>query len=312
MFTVAQGAVLNLSGVSPNNTLEGTFTGAGQGTVLFDSGFLSTGPQGATFNFPAGLFQWTGGTIDNTGGLTNQGTITLAGSNDLTFGPGALDNTGTIIQTGGEFSLDPNTTLLNEAGGLYNLETGANLNDNMANGGGVNPVLANAGTFEESAGGSTTMTWDLDNTGTFEVDSGTLTQNGNLLEAVSLALTGGTWVVSGGAALTLQQPGNLSINQADVTLSGAGSSFTNLSALSSNSGTLTLTSGATLSAARASRTRVAHDRAGQHALRHRQIQPNRRRHPRRATWRRSRRRTVRPTGRHRLGDARRHAPGQNR
>ena len=160
-----------------------------------------------------------------------------------------FDNTGTIIQTGGEFSLDANTTLLNEAGGVYNLETGANLNENTANGGGDNPVLANAGTFKKSSGsGSTTMAWDLDNTGTFEVDAGTLTRNGNLIEAASGALTGGTWVVSGGASLTLQQPGALTTNQADVNLSGAGSAFTNLSALTSSAGTLTLTSGATLSA----------------------------------------------------------------
>ena len=209
-FTVASGAVLDLSGPSAGNTLEGTFTGSGAGTVLLESGFLSTGPQGATFDFPAGLFEWTGGTIENNGGLSNQGTITVSGSQNLTFGPGLLDNAGTIIQSSGQFLLDPNTTLLNEAGGLYNLLAGASLGENTSNGGGANPVLANEGTFKKSSGsGSTTFEWDLDNTGTFEVDAGTLNQTGNVIQAAAGALTGGTWVVSGGAALTLQQPGKL-------------------------------------------------------------------------------------------------------
>ena len=180
--------------------------------------------------------------------MINQGTINLSGSGNEAFGPGLFDNAGTIIESGGQFSLDPDTTLLNEAGGVYNLEVDATLGVS-ASGGGANPVLVNAGTFKKSAGNSsTTMAWDLDNTGTFQVDAGTLTQSGNVVEAANGALTGGTWVVSGGASLSLSQPGKFTTNQADVTLSGAGSTFTNFSSLNSNAGTLAITSGASLSA----------------------------------------------------------------
>ena len=220
-FSVAQGSVLDLSSPDLSNTLEGTFTGSGAGTVLLGSGFLSTGAAGATFAFPGSLFHWTGGTIVNNGGLINQGTINLSGSGNEAFGPGLLDNAGTIIEIGGQISLDPDTTLLNEAGGVYNLEVDATLGVS-ASGGGANPVLVNAGSFKKSGGKSkTTMAWDLDNTGTFEVDAGTLTQSGNVVEAASGALTAGTWVVSGGASLTLSQPGNFTANQANVTLTGA-------------------------------------------------------------------------------------------
>ncbi len=247
-FSVAEGSVLDLSSPNLSNTLEGTFTGSGAGTILFASGFLSTGASGATFDFPGSLFQWEGGTIVNNGGLINQGTINLSRSGNEAFGPGLLDNAGTIIESGGELSLDPDTTLLNEAGGVYNLEIDATLGTN-ASGAGANPVLVNAGSFKKSGGNSSTsMAWDLDNTGTFEVDAGTLTQSGNVVEAAGGALTGGDWVVSGGASLTLSQPGNLTSNQADVSLSGAGSAFTNLASLNSNAGTLAITSGANLGA----------------------------------------------------------------
>ena len=100
----------------------------------------------------AGASTWSGGTIENDGGLTNQGTITLAGSQNLTFGPGLFDNAGTIIQSSGQFSLDPDTTLLNEAGGVYDLEVDATLGASRR-GGGAKPVLVNAGTFKKACRG---------------------------------------------------------------------------------------------------------------------------------------------------------------
>ncbi len=313
-FTVAHGAVLNLSGPSAANTLEGTFTGSGSGTVLLASGFLSTGAEGATFNFPAGLFQWTGGTIANNGGLSNQGTITLSGSGDESFGPGVLDNTGTIVESGGQLSLEVNTTILNESGASYDLLTDATLGTNESGGGGGDPVLVNEGTFDKSAGGgSTTMSWDLQNLGTFEVGAGSLTQTGNLSEALNQALTGGTWVVSGGASLTLTQAGSLLGNQADVTLSGSGSTLTNFSTLRPTAGTLQLLSGADLSTS-ANLTNNGTLAIGPASTLNvtGNFTPDFLGHARRATGVASLKPPVRQAGCHRLGDACGHAPGRHR
>lgn len=79
-FTVATGATLDLTEGSPS-TFTGNFTGtAAGGAVFLNSGSISIGSAGATFNFPAGLFQWSGGSIVvSTGTLTNAATgfITL-------------------------------------------------------------------------------------------------------------------------------------------------------------------------------------------------------------------------------------------
>jgi hypothetical protein len=160
-FDVSIGAVLDISGLG---TLTGTYNGTGGGVVqLTSSGTIDIGTTGATFDFAPGMFQWMGGTVFNEDTLTNQGTITLAGSQGEDFGPGLLDNTGTIVQTRGQFSLEPNTTILNETGALYNLEADATLGVSGSGQTGANPVLANDGTFQKSAGGgSTTIHWDLD------------------------------------------------------------------------------------------------------------------------------------------------------
>ncbi|HLQ43668.1 MAG TPA: hypothetical protein VK137_02980, partial [Planctomycetaceae bacterium] len=73
--------------------MEGNDTGSDGGTVSLASGTLFIGSAGATFNFPVGLFQWTGGILsvaDNGGHtLTNAGTITLAGSAAKTLAAGS-------------------------------------------------------------------------------------------------------------------------------------------------------------------------------------------------------------------------------
>ncbi len=58
----ATGATLQLAPDAGNGiTLTGTYTGSGGGTVVLTTGNLLIGSAGATFDFPQGLFQWTGG-----------------------------------------------------------------------------------------------------------------------------------------------------------------------------------------------------------------------------------------------------------
>ena len=105
-FKVAQGAVLDLTG-DATVSYEGDYTGSGAGTVSLASGLLTVGTRGATFNFPSGMFQWSGGSIDLNGQtLTNTGVMTL--SNTSAAGPvclgvytgGTLANQGTIDLAG--------------------------------------------------------------------------------------------------------------------------------------------------------------------------------------------------------------------
>ena len=94
------GVVDLTGGKSP--TFTGTYTGSGSGRVQLASGTLAIGTGGATFNFPSGLFVFSGGTL--TGTLTNASTgfITVSGG---TLG-GTLNNQGTIIQPSGTLTLN--------------------------------------------------------------------------------------------------------------------------------------------------------------------------------------------------------------
>jgi fibronectin-binding autotransporter adhesin len=79
-FVVGQGASVDLTGgTAPAYT--GTYTGSGAGQVQLNSGSLTIGGGGATFDFPKGMFQWTGGTMNNAfvvGTLTNTGSMTAS------------------------------------------------------------------------------------------------------------------------------------------------------------------------------------------------------------------------------------------
>src|SRR5262249_48138359 len=122
-ITVAAGAVLDLTppgSASSSLTYTGAYTGSGQGTVQLTNLNLNVGVTGATFNFPAGMFQWTGGEIfGGAAGLNNTGFITLAGTATKTLS-GVLNNAGTIPHTGtGNLAVG---TLNNLAGGVYDLQ----------------------------------------------------------------------------------------------------------------------------------------------------------------------------------------------
>ena len=80
---VASGAILQLApGTGNGITLTGTYTGSGGGQVQLAGGTLIIGTAGATFDFPEGMFQWTGGGIVVTpeDTLTNTGFLTLTGA----------------------------------------------------------------------------------------------------------------------------------------------------------------------------------------------------------------------------------------
>ena len=224
VFTASAGAVLDLTG--PGNTVRysGTYTGSGAGTVRVRAGVLQAGPAGANFNFPPGLFQWTGGVIaGGSTGLTNTGSMTMAGPDAKSLS-GLLNNLGTVTNSGtgdlllgqfGVFFSGPDGRFENRPGGLYDLQGEARL---------ANGVFNNAGTVRKSAGTGTAMLFNhrFNNVGgTIDVRSGTF-----LLQGTSGAPypthTGGTFNVAAGAFLDLTNLGGIQVFTGNYTGSGAG------------------------------------------------------------------------------------------
>jgi hypothetical protein len=249
-FTVSGGATLDLTGGS-SPTLTGTYTGSGAGIVSLASGTLVIGAAGATFNFPAGLFQWTGGTINASAGtLTNKastGFITLNGTG-TEFLSGTLANAGTITQTtpgSGNNILAFNSGAVLNNSGLYDVQQNSTaLQTNGGSGWSFNNLAA--GTFQKSAGTGTTNNGALpfNNVGTVIVKTGTLSlANVAQDNSGTNTLTGGTWNVLANATLTFSSGDNFLNNNGAITLDGANSTFTNISLLAANNGSFTIKDG---------------------------------------------------------------------
>ncbi|MHB1560310.1 MAG: carboxypeptidase regulatory-like domain-containing protein, partial [Isosphaeraceae bacterium] len=255
-FAVAQGAILDPTG-GQTVPYSGTFTGSGAGAVLLSSGTIAIGAGGATFDFPAGLLQWPGGSLDLDGNtLTNTGSITIDSA--ATFGifannffsggssgnlGGSLMNRGALIDSGtGSLQLFDSVTLNNAAPGNFNF-TG----DGGILLGNDSPTISNAGLFEKTAGTNTSaINVPFSNTGTVEAASGTLALASSVAQLAGTTLTGGNWDALNGAALTLPSGTTIATNQASVTLQGAGATLTGLGALAASSGSLSLLAGAGL------------------------------------------------------------------
>jgi hypothetical protein len=220
---------------------QGTFTGSGAGTVALDAGTLAVTSAGASFDLPGKLFQWTAaGTIDVSSGgtFTNAkgGTLNLnqapflvlngSGSNS-----GTLANGGTIDATGwGTLYLENGATLSNA--GTFDFL--ANGNVSQMSGG----TLLNTGTFKKTkgTGTSTVSTSTFSNTGTVSVSSGTLDIAATVTQVSGTTLTAGTWKITGStrvlSTLDITSAGSFTtIGKAKITLSGPGSTFTNLGGL---------------------------------------------------------------------------------
>jgi hypothetical protein len=250
-FTFQNGGVLDLTGGSTTATLTGTYTGSGSGTVSLASGTLNVGTGGATFNFPSGLFQWTGGNIDaRTDILTNAATgfLALNASAEL-FLLGTLNNAGTITQTAAGSRLNfADSAVLNNTG-LYDIQEDGQV---MRLFGGSTLARAfnnlSGGILQKSAGTGTTTVGDVpfNNPGTVGALSGTLSIGVVTGQITGNALTGGTWSVFDTATLTLNGGVALTTNNGNITLSGASPVFTNITNLAVNdvSGTLSLLNGA--------------------------------------------------------------------
>ena len=246
-FVVAQGAALDLTGGRGVN-YEGTYTSSGQGVVELTSGTLNIAGA-TTFDFPASMFQWTGGAIALDGNtLTNTGVMTLANTPGVVLnGSGTLANQGTIdiVGTGG-LGFANGAALDDQAGATFDFQADASTFD-----AGNSGALTNEGTLSKTGGTGTSTIGGISfaNSGTINVDSGTLALANGAAQFSGNALTGGTWNVFNGATLDVSRVGPITTNDGNVTLSGSGAAFAPIDGLAVNNGSFSLLDGCTFTTA---------------------------------------------------------------
>jgi hypothetical protein len=173
----------------PGGNLSGSGTTINLGNLAWSGGKIGDS-TGTVVN--QGNLVWTGGNVVGSGGLTNQGSFTISGNGGQTvgycvdvgwgtFAPGALTNAGTITHAAdGVLHMVKDSTLNNLAGAVYDIQGDVQITGLWvgwgwpiySSGGTIN----NAGLFRKSSGTGTAYVSDtyFNNTGTVEVDSGTL------------------------------------------------------------------------------------------------------------------------------------------
>jgi hypothetical protein len=205
----------------------GTVIFNGSGTVTPSSLVLSSGTlQGSMPVAISGPFNWSGGTLGSAGSatmVTANGRLAIGGTTKFLYA--TLVNNGTGAWSAGAiycyspalFSNTPAATLdLTADGSPFGIGSG-------------NPLFANAGALRKTSGtGSTTVYLPCANTGSVQVNSGTLI----------LTLTDGTGSFSAANGTTLSVNGTATLAPG-ATITGAGN-FTITSGLLTNHGTLTV------------------------------------------------------------------------
>ncbi len=215
---------INFSGNS--NTVVGTITGSGAGLVNLAAGQLHATAAGATLNFPAGLFNWSGsGSLSGPGVFTNTGTIQMTGGEpDLAT---ELLNLGTIQHGNAFLDLDGAAAKLRLVpGGLYE-------SVNTGNGFGFRALNGTQGVFIEAGGmfRHNTPNAAVFNIGAgvpFNVNAGTVQNTGFSGAALNLdgigTFTNASLVPSVGTTINFSGNSNTIIG----TVSGSGAGVVNL------------------------------------------------------------------------------------
>jgi hypothetical protein len=148
-----------------------------------------------TLTVVAGPTVWTGGTMDGAGNTITEGTLDIGLPGDINYAETldgrTLTNAGTATWAGGGgFSQVDGATFVNQMNATFTIDNGVTWSSDGTG------TFANAGTLTELAdGGSTTLQAAIDNTGSVQVQQGTLSLQGG-------GIVGGSYLVLAGAALT--------------------------------------------------------------------------------------------------------------
>jgi hypothetical protein len=222
-FTAAAGTTLAFSG---NHTLTPDSSVGGAGNVAFRAGavgvFGTFAPGGATTisggtvnfvrNVDLAALSFTDGTLSGNGDVTVEGplawssgvmsglgrtvargslSLNAPGFDDLLLQGRLLVNAGTATFTGGGMSVTGGAALDNLAGATFLIQGNAALHGSVAG-------FDNAGDFRAAAGsGTTTVQLAFNNSGTVEVESGTLSFNDGVSTGAMHVRSGATLLFTG-------------------------------------------------------------------------------------------------------------------
>lgn len=226
----------NLSVTSPNATLNlGTPNTLNiVGNYTQQSGMVMGGATRSATTTIGGTATLRGTTV------MHGGRFAVAGGVVCDTDPGTdVDICDTDIDAAGVGNLTGNGNVLLGAGSRFSVTTGSSFT--IAGDGGFRPdamadtteAINIAGTFRKlGAAGNTQITGiRLNNTGTIDVSSGTLTADNTL--TTNTLPAGGNWIVRNNATLDFAAQ-TLNTNRSSITLNGSNANFTQLGALTSN------------------------------------------------------------------------------
>jgi hypothetical protein len=262
---LAAGVVVNFTGGTQTVSSAGlTFTGAGL-PRLAGGTFSSAGPVSAVgFELASGtvsgngnlttsgVFTWTGGTLAIATSIAGQ--LNLSGTNDKVLDLGAvLTNAGTATwRDTGNLLMVNGSVITNQAGATFDVQNDQEIRNPSVF---YTNTFNNAGTFRKSAGpGATSFTSAgppivFNNTGTVQVQTGTVSLGAPLPQLSGTTLTGGTYIITG----TLQFPNaNIVTNAATIVLDGPAAAILSdtganaLANFATNNGTFALLNGRNL------------------------------------------------------------------
>ena len=273
--TISLTAKYTSPGPGPGAAVIGDSTITGDGTVSFDNNLFTLDPgasitstgsstliSGATIA-GTGTFIITGASTWDAGTVSADLTVASGGSLDIAGGIsytksllGTLTNNATVTQPGANLTMSDTShtgAIINN--GTWTFNDPANRTNTITS---YSPVyrgsFTNNGTLNRTGdpdNAATIGAWaDFTNNGTVTTTTGDITIGSAPSHYAGTTFSGGVWEVLGGTALDL--PGAITVNDADITLSGDGASIPDLggigaNAFVSNTGTLNVIDGADFS-----------------------------------------------------------------
>ncbi len=196
--TVSNGTA-NFSSASSISTVTATLAG---GTLTGSSSVTVTG----TLNWSGGTMSGTGATVIPSGGAFN-----ISGASDHLFDARTINNSGAVTFTAtsaGDLDVANGAVFNNLSGGVFDIQSDSVVLDFNA---GTEGAFNNVGTLRKSAGtGTSTIDIAFNNTGTVDVQTGTLSltkggtsDSGFSGAAGTLQFGGGTHVLNSGATISI-------------------------------------------------------------------------------------------------------------
>jgi filamentous hemagglutinin family protein len=198
---IISGGSITLNDPATTSTLLGALTLSGgtltsNGTLNTSAFNLSAGTLGGTGAVNLnGVFNWTGGTLGGTGLLTsnNASTISLGGG---TLNKDWINNATVDLQGTASLTVGAGNSVTNASGRTFNIAS------TNATGLGGPGAFINQGTLNKNAAGTQTFTALLTNSGTVNVNAGTLALNNGDAGGGSYNIAGLATLSLGGGGMT--------------------------------------------------------------------------------------------------------------